>query len=87
RRYPVGTPILIAGDLNTRKPSSPVVAALLQEGFRMAVGDQVTTARGAALDWIFIRGPVSFEEGLIHRDVRVSDHFPLSVLIRLDAHD
>jgi len=87
RRYPDGTPILIAGDLNTRKPSSSAIAALLKAGFRKAVGDEVTTIRGAALDWIFVRGPVSFEEGAIHRDVRASDHFPLSVRIRLDNND
>ena len=87
RRYPDGTPILIAGDLNTRKPSSSAIAALLKAGFRKAVGDEVTTIRGAALDWIFVRGPVSFEEGAIHRDVRASDHFPLSVRIRLDDND
>ncbi len=87
RRYPADTPILIAGDLNTRSPSSPVVEALLQAGFRKAVGDEVTTTRGAALDWIFTRGPVSFQESMVHLDVRASDHFPLSVRIRLDSDE
>jgi endonuclease/exonuclease/phosphatase family metal-dependent hydrolase len=84
RRYPADTPILIAGDLNTRKPSSPVVAALLGAGFHMAVGQQVTTTRGAPLDWIFVRGPLTFEKGAIHGDAKASDHFPLTVVIQLD---
>jgi endonuclease/exonuclease/phosphatase family metal-dependent hydrolase len=84
-RYPEGTPIVIAGDLNTRAPTPPAIAALEKAGFRKAVGGQVTTVRGAPLDWIFVRGPVSFSEGTVHKDVRASDHFPLSLRIQLDS--
>jgi endonuclease/exonuclease/phosphatase family metal-dependent hydrolase len=84
RRYPVDVPILIAGDFNTRKAPTPVVTALLEAGFRIAVGQQVTTTRGAALDWIFVRGPLTFEAGAIHGDIKASDHFPLTVVIHLD---
>jgi endonuclease/exonuclease/phosphatase family metal-dependent hydrolase len=84
RRYPADAPILIAGDFNTRRTSTPVVAALLKAGFDIAVGNKVTTPRGSALDWIFVRGPLLFEKGAIHSDTKASDHFPLSVVIHLD---
>lgn len=83
RRYPPDAPILIAGDFNTRKTSSPVVAALLGAGFHMVVGQQVTTTRGSALDWIFVRGPLTYEKGAIHKDAKASDHFPLTAFIQL----
>jgi endonuclease/exonuclease/phosphatase family metal-dependent hydrolase len=83
RRYPANAAMLIAGDFNTRGTSIPAIAALLQAGFRMAVGQQVTTTRGSALDWIFVRGPLTFEKGAIHSDTKASDHFPLTVVIHL----
>jgi endonuclease/exonuclease/phosphatase family metal-dependent hydrolase len=82
QRYSTDTPILLAGDLNTRQPESPAVVALFKAGFRKAVGEEITTKRGAALDWIFVRGPLSFTNGAIHWNVRASDHFPLTVQVR-----
>ncbi|HWQ52500.1 MAG TPA: endonuclease/exonuclease/phosphatase family protein [Bryobacteraceae bacterium] len=84
RHYPGETPLLIAGDLNTREPSPPAVKALLDAGFRKAVGGEVTTVHGTRLDWIFVRGPITFAEGAIHANVRASDHFPLTVRVRLE---
>ncbi len=83
RGYPVQTPIVIAGDLNTREASPPAIKALLEAGFRKAVGGEVTTLRGTPLDWIFVRGPINFAEGTIHHQVRASDHFPLTVRIKM----
>jgi endonuclease/exonuclease/phosphatase family metal-dependent hydrolase len=87
QRYPRETSIILAGDLNTRKPDAPAVNAILQAGFRKAAGEGTTTARGEALDWIFVRSPMSFLNGTIHRQVRASDHFPLSVQIRFETPD
>jgi endonuclease/exonuclease/phosphatase family metal-dependent hydrolase len=81
-RYPADTPIVIAGDLNTRRPDPPATAALVKAGFRKAMGQEVTTTHGTALDWVFVRGPLVFAEGTIHRSIQASDHFPLSVRIR-----
>jgi endonuclease/exonuclease/phosphatase family metal-dependent hydrolase len=86
-KYPPNTPMLIAGDLNTRVDSAPAIGALLAAGFRRAVGGKVTTIRGLPLDWVFVRGPVSFTEGTIHNDMRASDHFPLTVRIRLGSEE
>lgn len=84
-RYPPDTPLLIAGDFNTRVTSSPVLSLLAQAGFRMAAGNQVTTKRGLPLDWIFIRGPIESENAAVHKDVKASDHLPLTVDIRLET--
>jgi len=85
QRYSSDAPMLVAGDLNTRETDSPVLKALLKAGFRLAVGKEITTTRGAALDWIFVRGPVSFKNGTVHRQVQASDHFPLTVQIKLET--
>jgi endonuclease/exonuclease/phosphatase family metal-dependent hydrolase len=85
RRYPGDMPVLVAGDLNTRKNNSPAVGALLQAGFRKAAGQESTTMDGKALDWIFVRGPLSFTESTVYRDVRASDHYPLAVRIRYET--
>ena len=84
RRYPADAPILIAGDFNTRVTSAPAVKALFEAGFHIAAGRQVTNTRGQALDWIFVRGPLTCQTGAVHRDVAASDHFPLTVVIQLD---
>jgi len=70
---------VIAGDLNVSGPDSPVIQAVLAAGFQKAVGGEITTSRGAPLDWIFVRGKVHFADGKIHSDVRASDHYPVTV--------
>lgn len=85
RRYPETMPILLAGDLNTRTQDSPVVRALLEAGFRQAAGRQITTTRGAALDWVFVRGPLRSAGDEVHAQVRASDHFPVTVRITHEA--
>ncbi|MCW5979850.1 MAG: endonuclease/exonuclease/phosphatase family protein [Bryobacteraceae bacterium] len=74
-------PIVIAGDLNVASASSPVIQAILEAGFRTAVGGQATTARGAPLDWIFVRGDLGFSDGSVKSEVRASDHYPVTVRI------
>ncbi|MBN1566642.1 MAG: endonuclease/exonuclease/phosphatase family protein [Acidobacteria bacterium] len=87
RRYASDTPILIAGDLNTRQANPSAVNALLKAGFRKAAGQEITTTHGTALDWIFVRGPLSYQNAEVHRQVRASDHFPLSVQLRFQTPD
>lgn len=84
-RHPAGTPILVAGDLNTREEDSPVVRALLDAGFRAAAGGEVTTRRGQALDWVFVRGPVEVQRARVHREVEASDHYPITFRLRLET--
>lgn len=94
-RYPNHTPVVIAGDLNTKHRSSPCIRLLRDSGFQDCLGDprRFTTNRGGpfakllidgALDWIWVRGPVRFSQPRLHTDVpHVSDHWPLSVLLEL----
>ena len=86
-RYPQDMPILIAGDFNTRHSDPPAVKALLQAGFRKAAGQEITTTHGSVLDWIFVRGPLSPMNATVHRQVKASDHFPLSIKIRNETPD
>lgn len=85
-RYSEDTPIIVAGDLNTRYLPSALRQYLLEAGFQDAcdVGYSGGTKRnGQTLDWIFTRGPVVCSETRVHREVRASDHFPLSTNLRL----
>ncbi|MEN6533616.1 MAG: endonuclease/exonuclease/phosphatase family protein [Bryobacteraceae bacterium] len=80
-RYPHGTPIIIAGDMNTRVVPTPLRDYLLASGFRDACEGthcQITRPKGDRLDWIFLRGPVESSGIKVHNDVRASDHYPLS---------
>lgn len=83
--YPLGTPIVVAGDLNTRSKASPVIRRLNQAAFSDAVGQDLASTRagGGQLDWVFVRGPLVPECGRIHHEVTASDHYPLSVRLSL----
>jgi endonuclease/exonuclease/phosphatase family metal-dependent hydrolase len=78
-----GIPLILAGDFNTRTHDSPVVRRIGQAGFRNALGGgtAATNLKGASLDWIFVRGPIRFENGKIHHEIVASDHYPISVSI------
>lgn len=80
-KYPEGTAIVMAGDLNVNGPDSPVIGRFEKAGFRRAAGGGVTTRRGDPLDWIFARGPVEVRDARIVSDVRASDHYPVVVTI------
>lgn len=87
-RYPRDTPILLAGDLNTHQSPSPLLRYLLSAGFVDASGGcdrHGTIPNGRTLDWIFTRGPAVCSGTKVHRDVRASDHYPLSTILRLTA--
>jgi endonuclease/exonuclease/phosphatase family metal-dependent hydrolase len=77
------SPVIVAGDLNVDGPGSPVIRAAREAGFRTAVGDQVTTTRGAPLDYIFVLGDLGIEDGAVHSGILASDHFPLTVQINI----
>jgi endonuclease/exonuclease/phosphatase family metal-dependent hydrolase len=82
-KHAATTPVVIAGDLNVSGPESPVIRAILEAGFRTAIGGEVTTARGAPLDWIFVKGPVSHADGKVGKEILASDHYPLTVKLRV----
>jgi endonuclease/exonuclease/phosphatase family metal-dependent hydrolase len=80
-RYPPETPVIVAGDLNTKIRTSPVIPRLRQAGYRSAFGDRKVRTHIiiGALDWIFARGPIQFEDAHVFPDAHASDHFPISV--------
>jgi endonuclease/exonuclease/phosphatase family metal-dependent hydrolase len=84
-RYPPETVVIVAGDLNTKIRTSPVIPRLREAGYRSAFGDKKvrTHAIIGALDWIFARGPIQFDDPRVLRDAHASDHFPISVEAKL----
>jgi endonuclease/exonuclease/phosphatase family metal-dependent hydrolase len=85
-QYPPDTPIVVAGDLNTKDRPSLLHERLIDEGFHLAAGDgdTPTQPKGRTLDWIFVRGPVRVDDGQVHQDVAASDHHPLTVRLFLN---
>jgi len=80
-RYPPETVVIVAGDLNTKTRTSPVIPRLREAGYRSAFGDRKVRTHVfiGDLDWIFARGPIQFDDPQVLRDARASDHFPISV--------
>jgi endonuclease/exonuclease/phosphatase family metal-dependent hydrolase len=86
-RYPPGTPIIIAGDFNTKEGHRSAVIRLLQAA---AFGDVLETASGPLytlpkskqrLDWIFVRGLQSHDAGI--HPLEISGHFPVTSTISM----
>lgn len=84
QRYPPQTPIIVAGDFNTFVFHSRLIPRLCQAGFRSALGDRRprTHVILGELDWVFVRGSIECEDGQVLH-VPGSDHFPISVDVRL----
>ena len=80
-RYPPETPVIVAGDLNTKTRTSPVIPRLRQAGYRSAFGDRKVRTHMIIgdLDWIFARGAIQFEDPRVYPEAHASDHFPISV--------
>jgi endonuclease/exonuclease/phosphatase family metal-dependent hydrolase len=85
QRYPAATPIIIAGDLNTKPGGSALIPRLREAGYQSAFGDRHVRTHFVigALDWVFVRGPLAFEHPEVVRGVGASDHFPVRVDVRL----
>jgi endonuclease/exonuclease/phosphatase family metal-dependent hydrolase len=83
-RYPAGTPVMVAGDLNTMHRHSPLIARMRQAGYTSCFGDRRvrTHILIGALDWIFVKGPMTCEGAEVYRDFHASDHFPISAELR-----
>ena len=85
-RYPRETPLIVAGDLNTRSSPSPLRSCLLAAGFVDASAGcdcHGTKRNGRTLDWIFTRGPAFCSGTEVHQEITASDHYPLSTNLTL----
>lgn len=85
KRYSPETSIVIAGDLNTFMLHSKLIPRLRQAGYRSAFGDRHmrTHVLIGDLDWVFARGPIQFGAAEVVRAAHGSDHFPITVNVRL----
>jgi endonuclease/exonuclease/phosphatase family metal-dependent hydrolase len=86
-QYPPGTPIIIAGDFNTKEGHRSTVIRSLQAA---AFGDVLETApeplytlpkSKQRLDWIFVRGLQSHDAGI--HPLGISGHFPVTSKISM----
>lgn len=79
KSYPPGTDAIIGGDLNSKYFPSNVLRKLEREGFQSALGEKIerTHAIAMALDWIFVRGRFEWQGGVVRRDLKGSDHYPI----------
>lgn len=84
QRYARSTPVIVAGDLNTKSRNSPLIARMREAGYRSCFGDRRlrTHIIIGALDWIFVRGPVECTDAEVRRDFHASDHFAISARLK-----
>jgi endonuclease/exonuclease/phosphatase family metal-dependent hydrolase len=89
RKNPAETPILVAGDFNfdlSRGPAPALIAGMRLDNRFASFGGRRTVpnhAKPAAIDWILTRGALSASDPEIHESVTASDHYPLSLELRL----
>jgi endonuclease/exonuclease/phosphatase family metal-dependent hydrolase len=84
-RYPPDTPIILAGDFNTKYNGAEMSAKLRSEGWQSAFGDRrpKTHVIMFSLDWIVVRGPLRVEQGKVEHGSKGSDHLPVSAVISI----
>jgi len=88
RHYPEDTPIVLAGDLNTKYDAGSIGARLRQAGWRSALGDSTPRTHRLiwwCLDWILVRGPLQIDQGSVVHGVGGSDHFSISAILSIPA--
>lgn len=88
-KNPARAPVLVAGDFNfdlSRDSAATLIAGMGMDNQFASFGGRRTVpnhARPAAIDWILTRGAGSASNPEIHESVTASDHFPLSLELRL----
>ncbi len=85
QNYPPNTHAIIAGDINSKYFPSVFLRKFEDAGFHSALGSRIARTHkiAMALDWIFVRGPFVLENGDVDRSAQGSDHYPVSVRLRL----
>jgi endonuclease/exonuclease/phosphatase family metal-dependent hydrolase len=85
-----GMPVVIAGDFNFDVTDSFVWPSLNGSAIRNPFNANrarttapQSSARNGALDCILIKGPLTADPAKVHNTVCASDHFPLSVTLKL----
>jgi endonuclease/exonuclease/phosphatase family metal-dependent hydrolase len=83
KRYPEGTPIVIAGDFNTKYNAKSMSARLSADGWQSAFGSKTPKTHTImfSLDWIVVHGPLRIEQGKVEHGSQGSDHLPISAAV------
>ena len=85
-RYASDVPVLIAGDFNFDLSRKGVVESFhipFNHGKFRPTTTQSRFDSGRAVDWILFRGPLEDATPEVHDRVRASDHYPLSLILKL----
>ncbi len=84
KQYPAGTAFILAGDFNSKYFPHFFRDKLAADGFTSATGHDVprTHLVVGALDWIWVRGPVTVSEGQVRHDISGSDHLPIEAVLQ-----
>lgn len=85
KRYPADTPIILAGDLNTKYDAGAMGAKLRELGWRSALGSRAPKTHKImfSLDWILVHGPLQVEGGKVEHGTQGSDHMPVVATISI----
>lgn len=82
--------VLIAGDMNVNAAEGPAGAALTNAGFHDAIGEPREPTRPAhmfgparSIDGMFVNRRLRSRDGKVHASASGSDHYPVSVQLRL----
>jgi endonuclease/exonuclease/phosphatase family metal-dependent hydrolase len=90
-RHPADTPVLIGGDFNfdasRARTAELIVSARISNPFLSLEKHRTVQsgmhARRVAIDWILTGGALSASHPAVHESVTASDHFPLSLELRM----
>ncbi len=90
RQYDCNTPIVLAGDFNLDMTERSAASAIIDMRFLNPFEHehQRTTpskhvGRMGAIDWVLTKGPLHSVSARIYSSVLSSDHYPLSLVLRL----
>ncbi len=83
RQYPKNTPIILAGDFNTKYNRTAFLATLQKAGYHNAFGNHVPRTQRilGGLDWILVRGPMTVEDASVVKSAHGSDHYPVAATV------
>jgi endonuclease/exonuclease/phosphatase family metal-dependent hydrolase len=85
QRYSADTPVIVAGDLNTKYHAGSFLKRLEKAGFRSCFGERKVRTHKliGALDWVFVRGPAQCVDAEVVRGSGASDHDPIAATVTL----
>jgi endonuclease/exonuclease/phosphatase family metal-dependent hydrolase len=83
QRYPAGTFFLLGGDLNSKYFPTNYLRQLQSRGFQSALGQRVERSHKIifALDWLYAKAPLRWDEGDVRKEMKASDHYPVAGIL------